>query len=95
MRPDRAQERPDDSTTKGKAYFIAWSMDVKVESENVVRHLDMTTHNHGSKNATGLDPRCTPPTGDGRELDDAAEDARRVRDEVQKRRKKDDGARGC
>lgn len=33
---------------KGKAYFIAWSMDVKVEGENVVRHLDMTTHNHGS-----------------------------------------------
>ena len=33
-------------TNKGKVYFIAWSMDVKVEGENVVRHLDMTTHNH-------------------------------------------------
>ena len=32
----------------GKVYFNAWSMDVKVEGENVVRHLDMTTHNHGS-----------------------------------------------
>lgn len=44
------------STNKGSAYFIAWSMTVKVEGENVVRNLDMTTHNHGSKNATGLAP---------------------------------------
>jgi hypothetical protein len=36
------------STNRGKVYFVAWSMDVKVEGENVVRHLDMTTHNHGS-----------------------------------------------
>ncbi len=39
------------SKIKGVAYFIAWSMDVKVEGENVVRHMDMTTHNHGSKPA--------------------------------------------
>jgi hypothetical protein len=32
----------------GKVYFTAWSMDVKVEGENVVRMLDMTTHNHAS-----------------------------------------------
>jgi len=32
----------------GKVYFSMWSMDVKFEGENVVRHLDMTTHNHGS-----------------------------------------------
>jgi hypothetical protein len=32
----------------GKVYFNAWSMDVKVEGENVVRNLDLTTHNHGS-----------------------------------------------
>lgn len=31
---------------RGKVYFNAWSMDVKVEGENVVRHLDLTTHNH-------------------------------------------------
>src|SRR5215471_19092501 len=31
------------SKTKGKVYFVAWSMDVKFEGENVVRHLDMTT----------------------------------------------------
>jgi hypothetical protein len=33
---------------QGKVYFIAWSMDVKVEGENVVRNFDMTTHNHAS-----------------------------------------------
>jgi hypothetical protein len=31
-----------------KVYFNAWSMDVKIEGENVVRNLDLTTHNHGS-----------------------------------------------
>ncbi len=37
------------SVNRGKVYFVAWSMDVKVEGENVVlRHLDMTTHNHAS-----------------------------------------------
>jgi Domain of unknown function (DUF4150) len=37
------------SKNMGKVYFRAWSMDVKVEGENVVRHLDMTTHNHASE----------------------------------------------
>ncbi len=36
------------SKIKGKAYFVSWSMDVKAEGENVVRHIDMTTHNHAS-----------------------------------------------
>src|SRR4030095_12736655 len=36
------------SKNMGKVYFTMWSMDVKIEGENVVRHLDMTTHNHGS-----------------------------------------------
>lgn len=39
----------------GKVYFNMWSMDVKVEGENVVRHLDLTTHNHASV------PGNTPP----------------------------------
>ncbi len=34
---------------RGKVYFNAWSMDVKFEGENVVRHLDLTTHNHASQ----------------------------------------------
>lgn len=43
------------STNTGKVYFNAWSMDVKFEGENVVRHLDLTTHNHAST------PGGTPP----------------------------------
>jgi len=40
----------------GKVYFAAWSMDVKFEGENVVRHLDLTTHNHGSTTNTATWP---------------------------------------
>src|SRR5215510_12923937 len=36
------------SQIQGKVYFNAWSMDVKFEGENVVRNLDLTTHNHAS-----------------------------------------------
>jgi hypothetical protein len=36
------------SQNTGKVYFNKWSMDIKVEGENVVRHLDLTTHNHAS-----------------------------------------------
>lgn len=36
------------SVNRGKVYFAAWSMDVKVEGENVVRMMDLTTHNHAS-----------------------------------------------
>lgn len=36
------------SKNMGKVYFNAWSMDVKVEGENVVRNVDLTTHNHAS-----------------------------------------------
>ena len=36
------------SRITGKVYFNVWSMDVKMEGENVVRHMDLTTHNHGS-----------------------------------------------
>jgi hypothetical protein len=43
------------SKNMGKVYFTMWSMDVKVEGENVVRMLDMTTHNHASC------PANTPP----------------------------------
>jgi hypothetical protein len=39
------------SKNKGKVYFIDWSMDVKFEGENAVRHLDKTTNNHGSPTA--------------------------------------------
>ncbi len=43
------------SKNKGKVYFTSWSMDVKFEGLNVVRHMDLTTHNHASL------PGNTPP----------------------------------
>lgn len=44
------------SVIDGKVFFNSWSMDVKVEGENVDRHLDITTNNHASK------PGNTPPS---------------------------------
>ena len=41
------------SKNTSTAFFAAWSMDVVVESENVVRHLDLMTHNHGAASNTG------------------------------------------
>lgn len=41
-------------TIQGKVYFTSWSMNVKVEDENAVRHEDLTTHNHNP--ATGQSP---------------------------------------
>jgi uncharacterized Zn-binding protein involved in type VI secretion len=34
------------SVIKGKAYFVSWSSNVKVEGMNVCRHMDMMTQNH-------------------------------------------------
>lgn len=50
----------------GKVYFNAWSMDVEIEGENVVRHLDLTTHNHNPPPGntapwTYLDSMAVPP----------------------------------
>jgi len=42
------------SVNRGKVYFNSWSMNVKIEGKNVVRHLDLTTHNHASQ--TGQTP---------------------------------------
>jgi hypothetical protein len=33
---------------QGPMFFTAWSFDVKVEGENVTRHMDLTTHNHSA-----------------------------------------------
>ena len=43
------------SKIKGKVYFNSWSFNVKFEGQNVVRHLDLSTHNHASA------PGQTPP----------------------------------
>ena len=40
------------SVNRGKIFFNSWSMDVKVEGKNVVRHLDLTTHNHNNPGQT-------------------------------------------
>jgi len=63
----------------GKVYFNAWSMDVKFEGENVVRHFDLTTHNHGST------PGNSPPwpftdNMTQQELDDCAGDMKKEKD---------------
>lgn len=44
------------SKLTGKVYFTSWSMDVKIESKNVVRHLDTVTSNHSSPNANEAVP---------------------------------------
>jgi hypothetical protein len=41
------------SKSTGKAYFAAWSMDVKIETLNVPRHFDIMTHNHASMPGNG------------------------------------------
>ncbi|XQC89195.1 TIGR02270 family protein [Pseudomonas aeruginosa] len=44
--PGRAPKKGIVTSKIGKVYFTSWSMNVKFESKNVVRHLDLTTHNH-------------------------------------------------
>lgn len=58
------------STTKGKVYYISWSPSVKFEGLNVVRHLDMTTHNHNPAVATGSVPTVNGDTQTPPETDD-------------------------
>jgi hypothetical protein len=41
---------------KGRAYFLSYSMDVKVQGKNVPRHFDMMGHNCSSKPTGGLSP---------------------------------------
>jgi hypothetical protein len=64
-------------TIQGKMQHTAWSFDVKIEGENAIRHMDLTTHNHASDppnialtlNRAGM---ATPVTGNVtcKELDD-------------------------
>lgn len=46
----------------GKTYFISWSMDVKLEGQNVDRHTDMTTSNHASPMANNFTPNANLAT---------------------------------
>jgi hypothetical protein len=65
---------------QGPLKHAAWSMDVKVEGYNVIRHMDMTTQNHGSPpNVPGIDlGSMAPPGGDP----DCVELENRARDSV-------------
>ena len=44
---------------QGKLKHAAWSMDVKVEGENAIRHMDMVTQNH--MNCTNACPKGLNP----------------------------------
>jgi hypothetical protein len=50
---------------QGATVFAAWSMDVKAENENVIRFLDLTTHNHmvGTVVKPANPPSVTASTG--------------------------------
>ncbi|WP_454063413.1 DUF4150 domain-containing protein [Candidatus Nitrospira salsa] len=52
-------------TITGKTYYVAWSMDVKFEGQNVDRHLDLTTSNHASPTATAAGPMIGAESGSG------------------------------
>jgi hypothetical protein len=67
------------SKTKGKVFFIAWSMDVKIEGENAVRHLDMTTHNHASP-ANGAVPTVHAATQALGQFDSCKKDKKKIKD---------------
>ncbi|MGQ7846633.1 DUF4150 domain-containing protein [Granulosicoccus sp. 3-233] len=43
-------------TNRGRAHFAMWSMNVRIEGRNVVRHMDLTTSNHRASV-----PGNTPP----------------------------------
>jgi uncharacterized protein DUF4150 len=59
----------------GKTRHSAWSFDVKFEGQNAIRHMDLTTHNHGSTSnlAVILDAsdmfEAAPPEPDCKELE--------------------------
>lgn len=40
-------------TIQDKMKFAAWSFDVKIEGKNVIRHMDITTHNHMNTQNSG------------------------------------------
>lgn len=52
------------STTKGKAEFVMWSMDVKIEGKKVPRALDLMLHNDKNTPPAPLvqAPKVAPPT---------------------------------
>jgi len=44
------------STKDGEIYFCSWTMNVKYEGKNIVRHIDIATHNHACSPANNSIP---------------------------------------
>jgi hypothetical protein len=61
----------------GKTYCVAWSMDVKIEDQNVDRHLDLTTSNNASPTSTTA-PLITQAVMTVREFKDSLRESRHV-----------------
>src|SRR5262249_19921741 len=78
------------SKTTGKVYFIAWSMDVKIEGENAVRNLDMTTHNHACSPANGSVPSPHVAATALGKFDKCSDDKKKIEDNCKK-----DGSDQC
>jgi hypothetical protein len=77
------------SKNTGKVYFIKWSMDVKFEGENVDRHLDMTTNNHGSPIANeGIPWPYTDAMTILGNFSECKDDQKKIEDKCKKGRKK-------
>jgi hypothetical protein len=77
------------SKLKGKVYFLAWSMDVKIEGENVVRNLDMTTHNHASNPANGAVPTVHVATAALQAFPKCGGDSKKIKKNCNKNDNKD------
>ena len=69
-------------TIQGKLKHAAWSMDVKIEGQNVIRHMDMVTQNHMNPGQVpGIDlAKKAPPAGDP-ECVELEKDARKAVEE--------------
>lgn len=67
---------------QGPMKHAAWSFDVKIEGQNAIRHMDLTTHNHANSgsgagmNAGGMSAGKPPSEKDCKELSDDNEKAR-------------------
>jgi hypothetical protein len=64
------------ATIQGETFHTAWSMDVVIEDQNAIRHMDMTTHNHAcppmNSGSTTVDLAAVapmPPAKDCAELE--------------------------
>jgi hypothetical protein len=70
---------------QGETKHAAWSFDVKFEGQNVIRHLDLTTHNHGSDpNNSGA---LTVDVGSVSKVSPKSEECKALESENRKKRK--------